>query len=165
MHGSRNKIPSEISRPYIYDVKFLVLLGTPYIHDISMLRVKPYTYPLPAPRTDVTNIMRELKKNVFLRKRHERYAISIVAAARVQLDSLCFQLAVGLYRVFTLYALSIPFRSPSVLRSSSLLLRLRLFFEQALSTPYFSASIIRPQNVENGVRFRSDRNFRFSARD
>jgi hypothetical protein len=27
------------SRPYIYDVKFLALLGAPYIYDISRLRV------------------------------------------------------------------------------------------------------------------------------
>jgi hypothetical protein len=41
MHGSRSKIPSKKSRPYIhiYDVKFLALLGAPYIHDISRLRV------------------------------------------------------------------------------------------------------------------------------
>jgi hypothetical protein len=32
MHGSRSKIPSKKSRPYIYDVKFLALLGTPYIY-------------------------------------------------------------------------------------------------------------------------------------
>jgi hypothetical protein len=51
MHGSRSKIPSKKSRPYIYDVKFLALLGDPYIYiyiyiyiytnDISRLRVKP----------------------------------------------------------------------------------------------------------------------------
>jgi hypothetical protein len=39
MHGSRSKIPSKKSRPYIYDVKFLALLGAPYIYDISRLRV------------------------------------------------------------------------------------------------------------------------------
>jgi hypothetical protein len=38
MHGSRSKIPSKKSRPYIY-IKFLALLGAPYIHDISRLRV------------------------------------------------------------------------------------------------------------------------------
>jgi hypothetical protein len=38
MHGSRSKIPSKKSRPYIY-VKFLALLGAPYIYDISRLRV------------------------------------------------------------------------------------------------------------------------------
>jgi hypothetical protein len=38
MHGSRSKIPSNKSRPYIYDVKFLALLGAPYIYDISRLR-------------------------------------------------------------------------------------------------------------------------------
>jgi hypothetical protein len=40
MHGSRSKIPSKKSRPEIYDVKFLALLGAPYIHDISRLKVK-----------------------------------------------------------------------------------------------------------------------------
>jgi hypothetical protein len=40
MHGSRSKFPSKKSRPYIYDVKFLALLGAPYIYDISRLRVK-----------------------------------------------------------------------------------------------------------------------------
>jgi hypothetical protein len=40
MHGSRSKIPSKKSRPYIY-IKFLALLGAPYIYiyDISRLRV------------------------------------------------------------------------------------------------------------------------------
>jgi hypothetical protein len=41
MHGSRRKIPSKKYRPYIYDFKFLALLGAPYIYDISRLRVKP----------------------------------------------------------------------------------------------------------------------------
>jgi hypothetical protein len=42
VRGSRSKIPSKKSRPYIYihDVKFLALLAAPYIHDISRLRVK-----------------------------------------------------------------------------------------------------------------------------
>jgi hypothetical protein len=40
MHGSRSKIPSKKSRPYIYDTNFLALLGAPYIYDISRLRVK-----------------------------------------------------------------------------------------------------------------------------
>jgi hypothetical protein len=42
MHGSRSKIPSKKSLPYIYDVKFLALLGAPYIYiyNISRLRVK-----------------------------------------------------------------------------------------------------------------------------
>jgi hypothetical protein len=40
MHGSRSKIPNKKFRPYIYDVKFLALLGAPYIYDISRLRVK-----------------------------------------------------------------------------------------------------------------------------
>jgi hypothetical protein len=49
MYGSRCKIPSNIYIyiyicPYIYEVKFLALLGAPYIyiyiHDISRLRVK-----------------------------------------------------------------------------------------------------------------------------
>jgi hypothetical protein len=41
MHGSRSKISSKKSRVYIYiyDVKFLALLGAPYIY-ISRLRVK-----------------------------------------------------------------------------------------------------------------------------
>ena len=43
MHVSRSKISSTKSRPniyiYIYDVKFLALLGAPYIYDISRLRV------------------------------------------------------------------------------------------------------------------------------
>jgi hypothetical protein len=43
MHGSRSKIPSKKSLPYvyiyIYDVKFLALLGAPYIYDINRLRV------------------------------------------------------------------------------------------------------------------------------
>jgi hypothetical protein len=39
IHGSRRKIPSKKSRPYIYDVKFPALLGAPYIYDISTLRV------------------------------------------------------------------------------------------------------------------------------
>jgi hypothetical protein len=39
MHGSGSKIPSKKSRPYIYDVKFLAVLGAPYIYDISRLRV------------------------------------------------------------------------------------------------------------------------------
>jgi hypothetical protein len=43
MHGSRSKIPSKKSRPYIYDVKFLALLGDPHIYDISSLRVKVAT--------------------------------------------------------------------------------------------------------------------------
>jgi hypothetical protein len=32
MHDSISKIPSKKSRPYIYDVKFLALLGAPYIY-------------------------------------------------------------------------------------------------------------------------------------
>jgi hypothetical protein len=40
MHGSRSKIPSKKSRPYIYDVKFLALLGAPYTYDIGRVRVK-----------------------------------------------------------------------------------------------------------------------------
>jgi hypothetical protein len=39
MHGSRIKIPCKQSRPYIYDVKFVALVGAPYIYDISKLRV------------------------------------------------------------------------------------------------------------------------------
>jgi hypothetical protein len=40
MHDSRSKIPSKKSRPYIHDVKFLALLGAPYIYDSSRLRIK-----------------------------------------------------------------------------------------------------------------------------
>jgi hypothetical protein len=40
MHGSRSKVSNKKSRPYIYDIKFLALLGAPYIYDISRLRVK-----------------------------------------------------------------------------------------------------------------------------
>jgi hypothetical protein len=40
MHGSRSKIPSKKSCPYIYDVKYLALVGAPYIYDIIRLRVK-----------------------------------------------------------------------------------------------------------------------------
>jgi hypothetical protein len=40
MHGSKSKTPSKKSRPYIYDVKFLAVLGALYIYDISRLRVK-----------------------------------------------------------------------------------------------------------------------------
>jgi hypothetical protein len=32
LHGSRSEIPSKKSYPYIYDVKFLALLGVPYIY-------------------------------------------------------------------------------------------------------------------------------------
>jgi hypothetical protein len=43
MYGSRSKIPSKKSGPYIYDVKSLALLGAPYIYiyiyDIGKLRV------------------------------------------------------------------------------------------------------------------------------
>jgi hypothetical protein len=39
MHGSRIKIPNKKFRPYIYDVKFLALLGAPCIYDISRIRV------------------------------------------------------------------------------------------------------------------------------
>jgi hypothetical protein len=49
MHGSRSKIPSKKSCPYIYDVKFLALLEAPYIYDISRLRVKPKLYKLSRP--------------------------------------------------------------------------------------------------------------------
>jgi hypothetical protein len=43
--GSRSKIPSKKSRPIIYDVKFLALLGAPYIHDVSRLRVNVVHIP------------------------------------------------------------------------------------------------------------------------
>jgi hypothetical protein len=39
-HGPRSKTLSKKSRPYIYAMKFLDLLGAPYIFDISRLRVK-----------------------------------------------------------------------------------------------------------------------------
>jgi hypothetical protein len=32
MHGSRSEIPGKKPRTYIYDVKFLALLGAPYIY-------------------------------------------------------------------------------------------------------------------------------------
>jgi hypothetical protein len=38
MHFSRSKITVKKSRPYIYDVKFLALLGATYIYDISSVR-------------------------------------------------------------------------------------------------------------------------------
>lgn len=103
----------------------------------------------------------------FLRKRQKCKAISILSWHVNILHSLC------LHSVSRTVPCSYASRSlslssisqSSVLRSSSLLLRLQHFFEQALTSPYSSASIIRPQNVENGVRFRSDCNFRFSARD
>jgi hypothetical protein len=38
IHDSRSKIPIKKSRPYIY-IKFLALLGAPYIYDVSRLRV------------------------------------------------------------------------------------------------------------------------------
>jgi hypothetical protein len=44
MHGSRSKVPSKkICTIYIYIyiyVKFLALLGAPYVYNISRLRVK-----------------------------------------------------------------------------------------------------------------------------
>jgi hypothetical protein len=43
MHGSRSKIPSTKSHPYIYDVKYLALLGAAHIYDISRLRVNSKT--------------------------------------------------------------------------------------------------------------------------
>jgi hypothetical protein len=49
MQGSSSKILSKKSRPCIYDVKFLALLGASYIytHDISRLRVKTYVVTEP----------------------------------------------------------------------------------------------------------------------
>jgi hypothetical protein len=38
------KIPSKKSRPYIYDIKILALLGAPYIYDISRLRVNKFYF-------------------------------------------------------------------------------------------------------------------------
>jgi hypothetical protein len=46
MHGSRSIIPNKKSRPYIYDVNFLALLGAPYVYDISRLRVKVVAYAI-----------------------------------------------------------------------------------------------------------------------
>jgi hypothetical protein len=43
MDDSSSKIPSKKNRLYIY-VKFLALLGAPYIYDISRLRVKLKCY-------------------------------------------------------------------------------------------------------------------------
>jgi hypothetical protein len=40
MRDSRSKIPSKKSSQYIYDVKFLALLGAPYIYKISRLMIK-----------------------------------------------------------------------------------------------------------------------------
>jgi hypothetical protein len=54
VHGSRSKIPSTKCRPYTYDVKFLALLGAPYIFDISRLRVKQrVTVPLYPPKNPI----------------------------------------------------------------------------------------------------------------
>jgi hypothetical protein len=39
MHGSRSKIPSKKSHLYVYDVKFLALVGASYVYDIIRLRV------------------------------------------------------------------------------------------------------------------------------
>jgi hypothetical protein len=52
MHGSRSKIPSKKSCPYIYDVKFLALLGAPYIYDISGLKVNIFN-KIGANKTDI----------------------------------------------------------------------------------------------------------------
>jgi hypothetical protein len=40
MHGSKSKIPNKNFCLYIHDFKFMAFLGTPYIYDISRLRVK-----------------------------------------------------------------------------------------------------------------------------
>src|SRR5215475_11467976 len=40
MHGSRSKIPSKISLPYIYDVKFLALLGAPYTRGVHHVTIQ-----------------------------------------------------------------------------------------------------------------------------
>jgi hypothetical protein len=41
MQSSRSKIPSKnLVHIYIYDVKFLALLGAPYVYNINRLRVK-----------------------------------------------------------------------------------------------------------------------------
>jgi hypothetical protein len=44
MHGSRSKIPSKHSRPYIYNVKFLALLGAPYIYIYIYIYICMYIY-------------------------------------------------------------------------------------------------------------------------
>jgi hypothetical protein len=47
MNGSKRKIASKnLVHIYIYDVKFLTLLGAPYIYDISSLRVNQFLYLL-----------------------------------------------------------------------------------------------------------------------
>jgi hypothetical protein len=51
MHGSRSKIPNKKSRPYIYNVKFLALLGASYIYDIGRLRVKDSSFQQPRIRS------------------------------------------------------------------------------------------------------------------
>jgi hypothetical protein len=57
------KSPVKKSRPYIYfyfyiyDVKFLVLLGAPYIYDISRLRVNKYVYNCPSSSFIVTHFL------------------------------------------------------------------------------------------------------------
>jgi hypothetical protein len=62
---------------YIYDVKFLTLLGAPYIYDISRLRVK---YQIPSnsvtvcgqktrSRTNVTHVLYFMQ---FIQRRHQK---------------------------------------------------------------------------------------------
>jgi hypothetical protein len=55
MHGSRNKIPTKKSPSYIYDVKFLALLGAPYTYDISRLRVNYGLIKRKTPTPPITN--------------------------------------------------------------------------------------------------------------
>jgi hypothetical protein len=55
MHGSRSKAPSEKSLPYVYNIKFLALLGAPYIYDIKFLALlgAPYIYDISKLRVKV----------------------------------------------------------------------------------------------------------------
>jgi hypothetical protein len=59
MHGSRSKISSKKSRPYIYiyDVKFLAVLGAPYIYDVKFLAVLgvPYIYDISRLRVNIAS--------------------------------------------------------------------------------------------------------------
>jgi hypothetical protein len=74
MHGSRRKIPSKISRPYIHEVKFLALLRAPYIYDISRLRVKRRGCPVP--RVVLTLVQtKQIGKSIHKRnnKEHSKY--------------------------------------------------------------------------------------------
>jgi hypothetical protein len=65
MHGSRSKVPSKKSGPYLYDVKFLALLGAPYIYDISRLRVKYLRKKVPF-WLFISNIIKPLKMKIII---------------------------------------------------------------------------------------------------